>query len=193
MNFETALLHGNFGTDEGTGATLAPIYQSSAFGQDTAEKIEKIFHNKASGFAYSRISNPTVAAFEKRITFLEMLCEKIGIEAECIHGRAEDTARLPEYREKFDFSCARAVAGLSVLSEYCLPFVRQGGTFISLKGRSEDLSEAENSISVLGGKTEAIHDYLLSGDSRRLVLIKKISQIPSKYPRKSGQIKKNPL
>ncbi|MBQ6555160.1 MAG: O-acetylhomoserine aminocarboxypropyltransferase/cysteine synthase, partial [Firmicutes bacterium] len=71
MNFETALLHGNFDGDKATGATLTPIYQSSAFGQDSAEKIEKIFHNQAAGFAYSRISNPTVAAFEKRITYLE--------------------------------------------------------------------------------------------------------------------------
>ncbi|MBR6399676.1 MAG: O-acetylhomoserine aminocarboxypropyltransferase/cysteine synthase [Firmicutes bacterium] len=71
MNFDTALLHGNFGTDETTGATLTPVYQSSAFGQESAEKIEKIFNNQAAGFAYSRISNPTVAAFEKRITFLE--------------------------------------------------------------------------------------------------------------------------
>lgn len=139
------------------------------------------------------ISLTMLDSLAKRITFLEMLCEKLGIEAECIHGRAEDIARLPEYREKFDFSCARAVAGLSVLSEYCLPFVRQGGMFISLKGKSEDLSEAENAISVLGGKTGKIFDYLLSEDSRRLVLIKKISQIPTKYPRKSSQIKKNPL
>lgn len=71
MNFDTALLHGNFGTDETTGATLTPVYQSSAFGQESAEKIEKIFNNQAAGFAYSRISNPTVAAFERRITFLE--------------------------------------------------------------------------------------------------------------------------
>lgn len=71
MNFETALLHGNFDGDKNTGATLTPIYQSSAFGQETAEKIEDIFNNKAAGFAYSRISNPTVAAFEKRITYLE--------------------------------------------------------------------------------------------------------------------------
>ena len=71
MNFETALLHGNFDGDKATGATLTPIYQSSAFGQDSAEKIEKIFHNQAAGFAYSRISNPTVAAFESRITYLE--------------------------------------------------------------------------------------------------------------------------
>lgn len=71
MKFETALLHGNFKCDENTGATLTPIYQASAFGQKTAEQIEKIFHNKAPGFAYTRISNPTVTLFENRITYLE--------------------------------------------------------------------------------------------------------------------------
>ena len=71
MKFNTELLHGNFSGDETTGATLTPIFQSSAFGQKSAEQIEKIFHNQAPGFAYSRISNPTVAAFESRITYLE--------------------------------------------------------------------------------------------------------------------------
>lgn len=71
MRFDTALLHGSFKGDEATGATLIPIYQSSAFGQKTAEEIEKIFHNKAPGYAYSRISNPTVASFENRITYIE--------------------------------------------------------------------------------------------------------------------------
>lgn len=71
MKFETALLHGNFKGDVNTGATLSPIYQASAFGQETAEQIEKIFHNQAPGFAYTRISNPTVASFENRITYLE--------------------------------------------------------------------------------------------------------------------------
>jgi O-acetylhomoserine (thiol)-lyase len=71
MKFDTALLHANFSGDGNTGATLVPIYQSSAFGQDTAEHIEKIFHNTAPGFAYTRISNPTVASFENRITYLE--------------------------------------------------------------------------------------------------------------------------
>lgn len=71
MRFDTALLHGNFKTDEATGATLTPIYQSSAFGHESAEKIEGIFQNTASGFAYTRISNPTVAAFENRITYIE--------------------------------------------------------------------------------------------------------------------------
>lgn len=71
MKYDTSLLHGNFKGDSGTGATLVPVYQSSAFGQETAEQIEKIFHNKAAGFAYTRISNPTTASFENRITYLE--------------------------------------------------------------------------------------------------------------------------
>lgn len=71
MKYDTSLLHGNFKGDAGTGATLVPVYQSSAFGQETAEQIEKIFHNKAAGFAYTRISNPTTASFENRITYLE--------------------------------------------------------------------------------------------------------------------------
>ncbi len=71
MKFDTSLLHGNFKGDSSTGATLVPVYQSSAFGQETAEQIEKIFHNKAAGFAYTRISNPTTASFENRITYLE--------------------------------------------------------------------------------------------------------------------------
>ena len=71
MKYDTYLLHGNFKGDAGTGATLVPVYQSSAFGQETAEQIEKIFHNKAAGFAYTRISNPTTASFENRITYLE--------------------------------------------------------------------------------------------------------------------------
>jgi O-acetylhomoserine (thiol)-lyase len=71
LKYDTSLLHGNFKGDAGTGATLVPVYQSSAFGQETAEQIEKIFHNKAAGFAYTRISNPTTASFENRITYLE--------------------------------------------------------------------------------------------------------------------------
>ena len=71
MKYDTSLLHGNFKGDAGTGATLVPVYQSSAFGQETAEQIEKIFHNKAAGFAYTRISNPTTASFENRVTYLE--------------------------------------------------------------------------------------------------------------------------
>lgn len=79
MKYDTSLLHGNFKGDAGTGATLVPVYQSSAFGQETAEQIEKIFHNKAAGFAYTRISNPTTASFENRITYLEGGIESVAV------------------------------------------------------------------------------------------------------------------
>ncbi|MCQ2490491.1 MAG: 16S rRNA (guanine(527)-N(7))-methyltransferase RsmG [Ruminococcus sp.] len=132
-------------------------------------------------------------SLDKRITFLKLLCEKLGIEAEFIHGRAEDIADLPEYREKFDFSCARAVANLAVLSEYCLPFVKVGGKFFSLKGPNEQIESAENAINVLGGCCDQVNDYSIDGDQRRIVQVNKISQTPSKYPRNSAQIKKKPL
>lgn len=129
----------------------------------------------------------------KRITFLEKLCDRLEIQAEFIHGRAEDTAHLPEYREKFDFSCARAVANLAVLSEYCMPFVKVGGYFLSMKGRGEDIASSENAVKILGGEIENIIEYTLESDARKIIAVKKISQISTKYPRKSGQIKKKPL
>lgn len=129
----------------------------------------------------------------KRITFLEKLCGILEIEAEFIHGRAEDIAVKPEYRENFDISCARAVAGLSVLSEYCMPFVRAGGFFLAMKGPTEDISSADNAIKILGGKTDKITEYKLESDSRKIIVVKKISQTPTKYPRNSGRIKKKSL
>lgn len=129
----------------------------------------------------------------KRVTFLDKLCDLIEIDSNCIHGRAEDIAKNSEYREKFDFSCARAVANLSVLSEYCIPFVKMGGFFISMKGPNEDISASENAVSVLGGKIMEIHDYKLDSDVRKIIEIKKISQTPTKFPRNSSQIKKKSL
>lgn len=129
----------------------------------------------------------------KRVNFLEKLCELIEIDSDCIHGRAEDVAKMPEYREKFDVSCARAVANLSVLSEYCIPFVKVGGSFISMKGPNEDISASENAVSILGGKIMGIHDYKLDSDMRKIMEIKKISQTPTKFPRNSSQIKKKSL
>lgn len=129
----------------------------------------------------------------KRITFLELLSQRLDLKCCCIHGRAEDIAKLPEYREKFDFSCARAVANLSVLAEYCLPFVKVNGYFLSLKGPNEDISLSKSAISVLGGEIVSCNDYTINSDERRLISTKKISQTSTKYPRKSGQIKKKPL
>ena len=132
-------------------------------------------------------------SLNKRIEFLNQLCDRLNIEAEFIHSRAEDVAKEDEYREKFDFSCARAVANLSLLSEYCIPFVKVGGQFISMKGPSEDLSEGENAVHILGGEIEKLSEYELFGEKRRIVHVKKISQTPPKYPRNSSQIKKKQL
>ncbi len=132
-------------------------------------------------------------SLNKRIYFLEQLCEKLGIEAEFIHGRAEDFSKKAEYREKFDFSCARAVANMSLLSELCIPFVKVGGYFISMKGPTENVSEGENAIKILGGELTDICGYELEGEERRIVKVKKISQTPTKYPRNSSQLKKKTL
>ena len=88
MKFNTALLHGDFQGEPNTGATTTPVYQSSAFAHESAEKLEKIFHNQAPGYSYTRISNPTVDAFEKRVTALEggkrCLCIRNGSTLQCI-------------------------------------------------------------------------------------------------------------
>ena len=132
-------------------------------------------------------------SLNKRIYFLEQLCDKLEIEAEFIHGRAEDFSKKPEYRGKFDFSCARAVANMSLISELCIPFVKVGGYFISMKGPTENVSEGENAIKILGGELTDICGYELEGEERRLVEVKKISQTPTKYPRNSSQLKKKTL
>ncbi len=132
-------------------------------------------------------------SLNKRIYFLEQLCDKLEIEAEFIHGRAEDFSKKAEYREKFDFSCARAVANMSLLSELCIPFVKVGGYFISMKGPTENVSEGENAVKILGGELTDICGYKLEGEERRIVKVKKISQTPTKYPRNSSQLKKKTL
>lgn len=132
----------------------------------------------------------------KRITFLSAVLEKIGLSANAVHGRAEELARKPQYREQYDIACARAVARLSVLSEYCLPYVKVSGQFISMKGPAaeEELSESIKAISVLGGEKIALLKEKLPDESgRSFIKIKKISQTPTKYPRNSGKITKQPL
>lgn len=132
-------------------------------------------------------------SLNKRIEFLKKLCDKLEIEAEFIHGRAEDISKKPEYREKFDVSCARAVANLSVLSELCIPFVSVGGRFIAMKGPNEDISAAAGAIEKLGGIVSRETNYSLENENRRIIQIKKISHTPTKYPRNSSQIKKKSL
>ena len=134
-------------------------------------------------------------SLNKRLTFLKEVCDELGLDAEIVHARAEEAAR-GELRESFDFAFARAVAQLNILCEYCLPYVKVGGSFVAMKGKkaAEELKEAEKAISVLGGKTQAfIEDTLPQGDERGTVIIKKISQLSPKYPRAGGKIAKSPI
>ena len=131
-------------------------------------------------------------ALNKRCVFLEKACELTGVDAKVIHGRAEDYAK--EKREAFDFATARAVAAMPVLCEYCIPYVKTGGRFIALKSINEDETLCEKAVKVLGGKIAEIKDYTITnGDNRRLFIIDKVSQTPTKYPRNSSMIKKKPL
>lgn len=133
-------------------------------------------------------------SLNKRIVFLESLCSRLNIDAECIHGRAEDFGKDVCYREKFDFATARAVANLQVLSEYCIPFVKVGGSFIAMKGLSEDINSSNNAIKILGAKIINDINYTIPPeDNRRIVVIKKVCNTPKKYPRISGKIKSKPL
>lgn len=136
-------------------------------------------------------------SLNKRIVFLQKLCEKLGLkDVKFVHGRAEEVGRKPEFREKYDIATARAVASLRELSEYCLPFVKVGGIFVSLKGGDceSEVDEEKNAIKLLGGRIIDVKKYRLSDDaSRSVIIIQKISQAPTKYPRQSAKIAKSPL
>lgn len=135
-------------------------------------------------------------SLQKRVLFLEQAAEQVGVQAVCIHDRAEEAGRRPALREKFHCATARAVARLRELSEFCLPYVRVGGHFVALKGYEieEELEEALPAITKLGGKVLRVDKYVLPMDNRRaVVVIEKISQTPPKYPRSFAKIKKSPL
>lgn len=130
----------------------------------------------------------------KRITYLDLACEKLGISCRTIHARSEEAAKKPELRDSFGFVTARAVAALNVLCEYCLPYVKKGGIFAALKGSEDETKLAENAIKKLSGEITDVKNYKLpSGDARQLVIIKKISDTPPQYPRAGGVIAKRPL
>ena len=132
----------------------------------------------------------------KRVDFLRYACAELGLTGvEFAKERAEEAARKI-WREQFDVASARAVAALPVLCEYCLPLVKVGGRFVSLKGSNglEELEAAKNAIEVLGGEIETAESYVLpNGDCRTIFVIKKISQTPTKYPRKPKKIDTRPL
>ena len=135
-------------------------------------------------------------SLKKRLSFLEVVLSECALTAKTIHSRAEDGGRQPALREQFDLASARAVAALPMLAEYCLPLVKVGGSFLAMKGASgeEELAAARGAIKKLGGEykeTRTLH--LPGGDTRTLILCKKISQTPTAYPRNGGKIAKSPL
>ncbi len=132
----------------------------------------------------------------KKLAFVKDVLRNSGLVANVTHKRAEEIGKMAEHREQYDYATARAVAPLNVLCEYCLPLVKVGGLFVSLKGSTgkEELAQAEKAIKVLGGEVVKFDEYALSnGDKRSLVIIRKISQTPTKYPRKSKKIDTRPL
>lgn len=148
--------------------------------------------------AFPEIRLTLLDSLNKRVRFLEDVCESLGLaNVECIHGRAEDGGRDKKLRESFDFCVSRAVANLASLSEYCLPFVKTGGCFLSYKSGSieEELQAGNKAIAILGGKVEDVVSFSLpnSDMSRCLVKIRKIKPCPGKYPRKAGMPSKDPL
>ena len=132
----------------------------------------------------------------KKRAFIAESLEDMGIDATTLHSRAEEAGQSKSYRESFDFCVSRAVASLNVLAEYCLPFVKVGGTFVAMKGAKaqEEIDAAAAAIKLLGGEITGVKSFSLADDGERnLVFIKKISQTPTKYPRVSAQISKKPL
>lgn len=134
----------------------------------------------------------------KRLKFLEQVIAELGLQdITCEHMRAEDAGKNKKHRSRYDLVTARAVARLSVLAEYCLPLVKQGGMFIALKGSkyAEEITEGQAALKILGGKLLSSEEVKLPGldDGRAIVKIAKIKETPSQYPRKAGTPEKQPL
>ncbi len=132
----------------------------------------------------------------KRTVFLDEVINTLSLgSVETIHFRAEDGGRSPLYREKFDVATARAVANLSVLCEYCMPFVKVGGIFIGFKGRDvqSEILQSKNAVKTLGGEIVDVCEVFFGGMEHNLIIIKKIAPTPAKYPRKAGNAAKNPI
>ena len=137
-------------------------------------------------------------SLNKRISFLNAVIDDLGLQGVyTVHGRAEDHARQGQLRESFDLCVSRAVAHLASLSEYCLPFVKVGGYFVSYKSDklNEELTVSENAISLLGGNISKTKNFKLpySDISRNLICVEKVRSTPKKFPRKSGIPTKEPL
>lgn len=148
--------------------------------------------------AYPHLSVVLLDSLQKRINFLNTVVDELGLEnVENLHGRAEDYAKKTEYREQFDLCVSRAVANLSTLSEYCIPYTKVGGVFVSYKSGEidQEVKDSDNAIKLLGGELKEIVKFQLPDTdiNRSFVKIKKVAATKKKYPRKAGMPSKEPL
>jgi len=148
--------------------------------------------------AFPHLKITLLDSLNKRIKFLNAVIDELGLDhIETIHGRAEDFAKQVNYREQYDLGVSRAVANLSTLSEYCMPYVKVSGLFVSYKSETVDdeLKECENAVKILGGKVEEVVRFQLPDTEigRSFVKIRKNKNTPKKYPRKAGLPAKEPL
>lgn len=148
--------------------------------------------------AFPHLKVVLLDSLNKRINFLNEVIAKLDLkEIHTIHGRAEEYARKPEYREQFDLCVSRAVANLSVLSEYCIPYIRIGGIFIPYKSGDidEEVAASRKAVDILGGQIDYVEKFQLPDTDihRSFVFINKIKNTQKKYPRKAGTPAKEPL
>ncbi len=136
-------------------------------------------------------------ALQKRVGFLQSVIDELGLNAEAVHGRAEDVARKPEFRDAFDVATARAVAEMNVLCEWLLPFVKAEGRMLALKGpgAEEELVRAENALVQLNAEKVAVHPAPVPGRdwAHKIVEVKKTAPTPDRFPRRASAIEKKPL
>ena len=148
--------------------------------------------------AFPNLEVVLMDSLNKRIKFLEEVIEKLGLtHITAVHARAEEGARKKEYREQFDLCVSRAVANLSSLAEYCIPFVKQKGVFVSYKSMKidDEIKMSKKALSILGGEIKKIEEFMLPDTEigRSFVVIEKVKATPGKYPRKAGLPTKEPL
>lgn len=148
--------------------------------------------------AFPHLKVTLLDSLNKRIKFLDTVISELGLEdIHTIHGRAEDYAKQADYREQYDLCVSRAVANLATLSEYCIPYVKNGGLFISYKSGEidEELKQSKKAIHILGGKIEQAVKFQLPGSKigRSFIIINKYQNTSKKYPRKAGLPAKEPL